>query len=359
MPLDNPVDLDSDDENELQEACKRQWVDDVEAAFKSLPEKGAKLAMLTAGHFVNNLRYTRRKKNDKGYQNHFQGCVRLLEGPHLAITGGDWHQPASHLYVAKLQSRGQKKTWGSNLTDGDVPAATEKIVAHTDLDGKRWHAGGIDICGHILAVPTECGKKFKGTTAPPCKPDLSRILFFDMRTPGKPAVLKPRIDRTGSKATAVALVCVPNMGYIAAVLSADKGDKQHRDARIDFYQTAGGTFSSGFVSTPSSCRIPKALEWKSYQTINFVYQSDQELFLVATTDNVADLFTVSYPGVGSPPSMVLDLQWKARKKFDLDSKYAEFVAGASVYAADNKLRLYAVPRWRLGDGRLRAMEFAP
>ncbi len=95
-----------------------------------------------------------------------------------------------------------------------------------------------------------------------------------------------------------------------------------------------------------------------YQTINFVYQPSGDLYLVGMTGEIADLFWVPFPGLGSPPPSRPSLEFLARQKFKLDKNFAEFKAGVGVHAAGGKIRLNAVPQWRLGDGRLQITEWS-
>lgn len=362
MSNDNGLfDPTANDEKEFRDAAKLQWLTDVARSVAELPFEGTKLAIHTAGGvFPSRSRYTARADNDGGAQNHFQGCYRLLRTPFLALLGGDWVEPSSHLFVAKLNSRGGRKTWGSNLNGGSIPPDDDRANRREDLDPLLWHAGGIDACGHLLAVPIECGGSAPGAKPPKCDPQRSRIVFFDMRSPAAPKRLATSIVRSGRKATAVGLVHIPKSGYVAAVLSAGKKDDQHQDKRIDFYQTEENRIKSKFVLKPSFVyRVPKRMKFDSYQSINLVYQTSGDLYLMGMTGKILDLFWVPFPGLGTSPPQRPSLEFLSRREFKLDKKFAEFKAGACAYAADDKLRLYAVPQWRLGDGRLHMTEWAP
>lgn len=273
----DPGQLSPADEQRQLEACRKQCVDGVRSAFADLPEDGSKLEIHTEGKFPSRYRYTLDlERNDGGNENHFQGCQRLLAGSYIAISGGDWKTPSSHLFIGKLESVGQRLRWGSNLGSNGSPA-TDGIVARMDLDSKMWHAGGMATCGHVLAVPVECGKvafsKPRAVHAPRCTPDQSQIMFFYMGRPASSRLLNTTIVRKDRKATAIALTHIAGQGYVAAVLSAGVKDDKHRDKQIEIYRTIGTRLASGF-GPPRRYRVPKKDEPKrfdNYQTINFVH----------------------------------------------------------------------------------------
>jgi hypothetical protein len=352
------VTLSATEERELRLACESHWVDDVPAAFADLPRKGSKLKIRTKGSFPDSRSYTQTRANFGGNENHFQGCQRLLGGPYFAISGSDWRNKASHLFIAKLGSRARKKWWNSNL-EVNGPPNTDKVVLRLDLHNEMWHAGGFDLCGHILAVTIECGPVafagFRGVTPPKCEPPRrSRILFVSVKQPERPRILASKLERMAHKATAAALLQIPGEGYVAAVLSSGKKGPTHRDKQIDFYRTDGNSISNGFQAR-STYRVPNVLKWSDYQTINFVYERSGRIFLAGLAKNLADLFQVDLPAPGSPAR----LHFVARHNFDVDRSFAEFKAGAGIYSCDGTLGLYGVPQWRLQTGVLHLAEWAP
>jgi hypothetical protein len=362
MPSDDTITLTAAQEQALREACKTQWIDDVPGAFADIPTVGAKLRVHTKGQFPSATRYTKLSKNRDGNENHFQGCARLPGTQFLVISGGDWQAKFSHLFVAKLESRGPRKKWDSNLGKKGPPKS-DRVVKRVDLATPMWHAGGIDVCGHVVAASVECGPiraaRVRGVKPPKCDPARSRIVFLYMKQPAQPKVLEARIDRAKRKATAVALTHMRGSGYVAAVLSADKPTEKLRNKRIDFYRTATNKISLGFTHR-TTYRIPKSLKWADYQTINFVQQSSGQCFLVAMAQGLVDLFKVTVPSLPSASDRSApSLEFLARREFPQDKQYAEFKAGVGIYAHRNTLNLYAVPQWRRADGGLGFMEWAP
>jgi hypothetical protein len=168
----------------------------------------------------------------------------------------------------------------------------------------------------------------------------------------------------------VALAHVPGRGYLVAVLSGAGKDKIHHDKQIEFYESNEDRIGSPFTLR-HSYHVPRVVKFDDYQSINFAYQSsgsEQEtgdtrprgdLYLLGLArSSVVDLFWVRYPGLNAPPDGQASLEFLARREFDADKRFAEFKAGACVHMTDGKLRLYAVPQWRLGDGRLQMMEWS-
>jgi len=181
--------LTTEQERELRDAGKAQWVDDVPGAFTDIPAEGVKLEVNTRGSFPDRPSYTKGRDNGGGNENHFQGCQRLGGGAYLAVCGGDWRNKSSHLFVARLGSRGRRKWWGSNLDGGDPPAK-DRVVTRLDLHPRMWHAGGMDLYGDLLAVPVECGRTKgtwpRGVKPPKCDPARSRIYFVYVKDPANP-----------------------------------------------------------------------------------------------------------------------------------------------------------------------------
>jgi hypothetical protein len=355
------------EEQTLAAMCRRHWIADVPAAFDALPKKGTKLRINTRDYFPDRPAYTKVPENALGGENHFQGFQRLLSGHHVAISGGDWRNRASHLFIGRLASRAGSNVFGSNMGDGR-PSAADTIIARLNLHDTMWHAGGISLCGHVLAVPVECGPPqwhyaARGIDPPRCDNSRSAIYLVDVRQPSDPKTLIEPITRDDRKATAAALLHVPGTGYLLMVVSAAKADadddvddEDYRPVRMDFYWSNGEELSGGF-SEPVEYRIPRDLIWASYQTINLVRETDGDVFMFGLTGKVADLFKVGMPSPGQPwtPS----LEHVKGRKFDMDKNFTEFKAGAGFFSRDGTLALYGVPQWRRWDGLLGMTEWSP
>ena len=132
MSSHETINLSAAEEKALRDACKAQWLDDVPGAFADIPEAGAKLQVHTGNAFPNKSRYTKLSRNLDGNENHFQGCARLPGTKYLVLTGGDWQAKSSHLFVAKLDSRGPRRKWDSNLAKKGPPK-TDEVVTRVDL----------------------------------------------------------------------------------------------------------------------------------------------------------------------------------------------------------------------------------
>ncbi len=258
------------------------------------------------------------------------------------------------------ESRAQRKRWRSNLVRGKPPKS-DRVIDRIDLATPMWHAGGIDVCGHVVAAPVECGPvraaRARGVKAPKCRPPRSAVLLLNLRQPKNPKLVA-RIDRSGRKATAVALTH-RGRGYVAAVLSADTPTETRRGKRIDFYQTLGNTISRGFPHV-TTYRPPKSLKWADYQTINFVRETSGQFYLVGLTQGLADLFRVTLPSRPKATTKIRPkLQFVDRYSFEQDLWFAAFKAGVGVHAHNDCIILYAVPQWRQANRLLGVTEYAP
>lgn len=366
-----PIVLSEQEETELRTACQQQLVDEVPTRLHELPSEGSKLEIHSGGQFPDRDCYTQSRENNAGNENHFQGCQRL-PGHYVAVSGGDWRHASSHLFVGHLTSRAGRKRWGTNVVSGRPPDS-DRIIARLDLDNTMWHAGGISLCGYVLAVPVECGggaiRGVRGVKPPKCDPPRSRIFLVDVRNPAAPQVLARHIHRDGRMATAAALTWTPGGGYLLAVLrsatkqeqAAEQPKQQYRDKRIEFYRTSGNAICGDFEET-APFLVPKNLKWEDYQTINFIREApsagnaEGRSYLCGMAGNAVHLFEVTLPGA---PTAAPSLRFvTVRPDLALDRRYAEFKAGVGTYAEGGTLALYAVPQWRRLDGRLGLTEWA-
>jgi hypothetical protein len=117
-------------------------VPNVEQAFARLRCRGEYLNAWDGGAFPR-FRYTSTKHNGLGLNNHFQGMLRLRNGPYAAISGSDPHETMSHLFVLKLGSKIAcgSGPWRSNTLPGD-PLVRDSAVVTLELDTVLWHPGG-------------------------------------------------------------------------------------------------------------------------------------------------------------------------------------------------------------------------
>ena len=354
-------------------------VDHVEAEFARLRNRGEYLAAHDGGR-IDPWRYTWHNLNNNGSENHFQGMQRLANGKFLAISGGDWRTSMSHVFIVRMGSRPKRGPWASNTTAKDKrPPDRDRIVGVVGIDSEMWHAGGMDVMGNVLAVPVEY--------PPPASLPLrslanlplpnhgartrSRIVFLDLSNPASPKRLRSTIERSRTKATAVALTRLPNRYYLAAVLSG-RG--------LDFYLTNTRSLSSGFRARPTTWlpRQVRALEGQErdfggYQTINFVSQSDGGLYLIGLRntspmaptipgDNNADLFAIDLPDSDKAPANANDsvptptITRVASRQLQCKHRQCNMAAAAGTYIDGGKLMVYAAYHWR-HKGVIRFNEF--
>ena len=311
------------------------------------------------GNQIPEMRYTANVDNKLGLGNHFQGIQRLKRGRYIVISGGDPHtnqdhKRASHLFVIKLGSRPPGTgPWGSNVIRSRVPNGTDKIVRTIGIDRQLWHAGGISVCGDILAVPVESNQ-----------PEKSRIVFYNMRDPEKPRQFLRTVNRAKTKAGAVALTRLSNGYYLLAVWS----DSDSKPRRLEFYLSQSTNFLQGFKRDPVTWYATDVQagtgqdpNFSNFQTVNFINQSDGGLFLVGlhnTSDaapttpgrDYADLYSVTF-GDGlsraTPQLSVPTITKIAKRQFFCNDQQANMDAAAGVYIdPKGALSVYAAWHWR-------------
>jgi hypothetical protein len=324
--------------------------------------------------------YTMLDENDNGVQNHFQGAQRLSHGKFIAISGGDWRTPMSHVFIVKMRSRKRVGPWRTNAFASNDPPTKDTIVKTIGIDSVMWHAGGMDVLGDILAVPVEYAAPgiLGGLAALPLpdhgKVGRSRVLFFHVKNPAKPALFRCTIERPGDTAAGVALTKLPNRHYLVAVRVGK---------RIVFYLSKTRKFADGFRDQPltwedSAVRAAGDLkrEVGGYQAINFINQRDGQLYLAglhntsgaAPTfggDDVVDLLTVEIPDAATTPtdsqgSIAVPLITRvASRKFECKHRQCNMDAAAGVYVDRGKLIVYSAYHWRTGKGVIKFNEFRP
>ena len=334
-------------------------VPQVKAAFNRLFRRGDHLAFHDGGK-IPWPRYTADTGNGFGKDNHFQGVQRLGRGGHLVVSGGDPHRPrCSHVFVVRAASRVARGPWGSNLRFRHRPPERDKIVRTIGVSRKYWHAGGVSVCGDIMALGIE-GKKSS---------DGSRVLFYSMGDPDDPRQFAHKIIRKRKKAGAVALTRLENGFFLVAVLTGKT---------IDFYFSRTVDFFDGFSPTLVTWRTA-ALQvgwggdenFGKYQTINFVTQSDGRLFLLGLHNtspaapvvpgrDYVDLFGVSLPRsvTRATPSLDTPTITKVGKRqfFCYDGQCNMDGAAGLHVTQSGELVVYSTFHWRM-DGVVRFNEF--
>lgn len=342
-PLDGSLSL--DEERLLEEAAAAHVLADARAAFGAVPRSGTVLQAAPGDYFPRPHAYTSAPENGGGRENHFQGCQLLADGRHLAVSGGDPLSAMSHVFVVRMPE----------------PGRAAEVVARIDVDATLWHAGGIDRCGHILAVPVECARRpgffkrianvFAGSPVKGCDRDRSQVVFYWMERPEAPVRMQTTVVREGKLATAVALARTRGR-YLLVVLSA-RG--------LDFYFSRSAAFASGF-DEPVTCPAPRGLP--GAQSINLLNGANGELLLAAFDNtglvnppapdsNAARLFAVKLPE-GERSVAVEPVA--AGGQFVCPEGLLNFDGGASFDARDGALTLHAVFHFR--DARTGALQIA-
>ncbi|UCD25316.1 MAG: hypothetical protein JSW51_05185, partial [Gemmatimonadota bacterium] len=255
-------------------ATRNYTVDNVLREYRKIRTEGDYLRAHDSDE-IPEMRYTAHVDNGLGLGNHFQGMQRLRKGQYVVISGGDphsnpKHKRASHVFVVKMGSRASRGPWGSNIVKRQVPPTSDRIVKTIGIDRQLWHAGGVSVCGDILAVPVECNT-----------PEKSRIVFYNMQDPEKPLQFKHAVKRSKGKAGAVALTRLPNDYYLLAVWS----DSDKKPRRLDFYISQSTRFADGFAPGPVTWYARDVVavagedaNFSNFQTVNFVNQTDGRLF---------------------------------------------------------------------------------
>ena len=339
-------------------------LDDVGSAFRALMETGDELIVQVNTHFPNDHYEFDFISDLAGLERltHLQGVQRLTgeKGNYLFISGADALVNESHLFVVKLETRQAQGPWRENSVAWIGGPPEDRVVGTIKVDDQKWHAGGISVCGELLAVPV-----YQASPADDCS-----ILFLNVKDPEAPLRLSgAEIRRPGFKAGAVAVAKLPSNGHflVAAWSDSDVGPM-----RFDFYLSDRSDIYGGFDST-------KMVTWQKeeplangrrgpgfhrYQNIDLLVQKDgsdrERLFIVGTYntrvtgygDDRAELFEVEFPDsvfdstptLGKPTSFLPVGRPKKFKEADREATFAG-AAGCSIDTS-RTLRVYRTHRYR-------------
>ena len=281
---------------------------------------------------------------------HIQGVQRYKDYLVLSagIRGGEGK--ASQLIVVRMGSRTEDGAWskpyGNPQFDHENPSPLDRVIAVIDVDNRKWHAGGIQMAGPILAVPIYGDG------------DRAQVRFFDFSRPETPAALEDitLISPENSPSRAVGLIRIPNKHYLLLVWD-DRNLYFYLSRTTDIHQ--GFDASTCFVVSPEDVRGGFQTEgsgpfgFSTYQNLTFVTDRSDGVYLVATRNtqvgspvltgkNFATLYKVSWPGGDHERRPEIDRV--ESKQIHCHDHQCDFAAGAGTYVdADGELFLYAVP----------------
>lgn len=256
---------------------------------------------------------------------HLQGIQRINER-FLIISGakkGLTNTENRNKNIAPLVIVEEQVPFDYKVIKGLYPASpTGHNPAHPDND-TFWHAGGMSLAGHYLAVPLESD-------------DASKIVFYDVSsiddlsedpTRSVPAkvgeILREPVNDRSNKAGIALLTQLPNRHYLLGVWS----DFDDLPARLDlylsmvpdqlrFYADPVRICSKKNKDDDSRCTNPDASQinlttrigyiippttFSKYQSMTFIWNEAGKLYLVATTytdrlngDNRTNTLTYQY-----------------------------------------------------------------
>ena len=298
---------------------------------------------------------------------HFQGIQRLSNHPLLVVSGADFRNSVSHLFLVECRPRSAWGPLGSNLwTDRRSPPSHDRLRRIIGIDRERWHGGGISVLGDVVAIPI-MGR------------GLAQIVFLDLSTPAAPRWAKEHtvITCLSESAGAVALTRGPNGQLLCAVWSDHEAN-----GWLDFYASstavAAGThtpFEPAWAylgrwsySRPTD-KMPKG---PRYQGVSFVWEAGSgKLFLIGTrsgliapaveSEDWADLYQVAPPAGmaagGAAATTVPTPVYVTSRRVRGADEFCSFAAGGGAFVSDTGvLSLYGGFHFR-GDGLFRMSEF--
>lgn len=283
-------------------------------------------------------------------ENHFQGITRLKDGQHFVISGGSKKDKKANLILCKAEYYGirpnSSKFYGGNriesaigsniLWDRKVPGPdiiVDIFQINVDLPNVDntlfWHAGGMDICGDILAVPLENSKDQK-----------SFIRFYNFAEPTAPKRIEGSDFELQANSGGVALTKRADDRFLCASWT----DSDDSPDRFDFYISKNPNDLTEWEEkitydyrslTPVDNGNPK------FQAINFIPQKDGKLFLIGTENSNkyapvlkgkdrAHLYEVIFYENGDGDSQ-FHLIKISQRDFEGGGSYSNFGAASGIY----------------------------
>jgi len=305
--------------------------------------------------------------------NHFQGIQRLRDGQHFVISGGSKKDKKANLLICKANYYGLvpnslntfygftrlESAIGSNvLSLGNTPPQDTVVGIYQLNKGltKYWHAGGMDVCGDILAVPLENSEEKK-----------SIIRFYDFSDTTRPKIIKGEIKINGNSG-GVAMTRRDDERFLCASWT----DSDDGPDRFDFYITTKPNDLSSWekratydyrIITPEDNRNPK------FQAINFIRQKDGRLFLIGTenSNKLAPILSgkdraylyevVEYTDANG--NLKFHLMKVNQRDFEGGGSFSNFGAAAGIFVnGQNTMAIYSAHHWRSG-GTIKIGEYWP
>lgn len=322
---------------------------------------------------------------------HFQGIQRssrpgspifYVTRSGIRILGSDVFPIPASLHIVRMESR---EPWGERLRSNRLrPDRGINTTPPPGNDGVvRWinypyvHAGGIQMCGDILAVPLE----------DPIEDGLpeGRVVFYNAEDPQNPVPLPYTLDITSHKAGVVGLTRLPD-GYFLLVVSWGDGDK------LEFYRSNRKSFmDDGFrfvlhdrwdSGTPGDA-VP-AVDWPtghaSHQSLSLYVGGDGVVYMVGayntqaaqpflSGDDLLGLYRIDGWLPGSGVIVTKHGPFKHQRCSSDDDvlippsltyrKNADFLAASGIYISPSgELLFYAAEHYSQGPaGSVRFVEF--
>jgi len=256
---------------------------------------------------------------------HIQG-IQQLDKQHLVISGSS--DDKAYFFIARMKGITPVKKRG---------AITKMIYINDDFREMRHnHASGFQLANNLLAIGTEGGSDTIK----------SSIVFYDLSNPNFPKPLNLKINRQEDTAGAIGLI---NIGD-KMILAVGGWDSD----RIDFYVTKTATF----IPLPLDFKLVKTwrkeskntdgwinTSWGSYQSLNFIKDEADNLFLTGFYQNgndamMADLYEVHLENEASTLLKKID----SKRLFTVEGVSFKNGAGLSTLKAPRKLNILATER---------------
>ena len=295
-------------------------------------------------------------------KDHFQGVQRYRNT--LVLSCG-LEETTSQLIVIRMGSRAESGPWSEPYGNPDYnylrPSTMDHVGGLIDIDSEKWHAGGIQMAGPILAVPVYGADKN------------GEVRFYDFSDPERPVPLPGMtvVSPEKSPSRAVGLTRLP--GGHSMLLVWD-------DHNLYFYNSRSTDIYAGFDSDRYAEVNPDQVVggfqtegtgpfgFSTYQNINFVTDCAGGVYIVGTRNtqrgspvlpgkDYATLYSVTWPGddFSATPEIV---NLTSRQIYCYNEQ-CDFAAGAGLYVDDEgQMFLYGVPHYMHGmNGRINFNEY--
>lgn len=331
-------------QNEIDSEGTPYYFENVPAAFNKISENYNRIDAKATTDFHFNLK---NQIDPIDMNTHTQGIQRINGTNIFAVSGSRFWWSQGIIGFIRIGSRPQATIIGENAVGGipDEDTAFHRIV----IDEYYFHAGGISLCGNIMAVSIT-----KSTWNIPSENANAMIAFYRFDNDDIESIyevsriLRPIGDKTNSGA--VGITRFPNGKFKDRFLVVNIA---WGSGPYDFYISRTTNIRDGFDTFFQRMNVPDGHE--SAEGLEFLTQTNGDIYLATLQKGQSNLFKVNYSENDNSDEPIIDsIVWTSKKianlEFTSGDHYYTKIGGFGLYTSpDGELVLYSIRSWTGND----------